>query len=76
MTRSSVTSAETSSAGVISKAKLSALVPGGAAGTVTSSSARSSSGIAAPDGVAWSMVDSGAATTNGMPAWRAARARE
>ena len=26
-------------------------------------------------GVAWSMVDSGAATRNGIPAWRAARAR-
>ena len=69
-----MTTAETSSAGVMSKARLIALVPAGAAGTVTSSSARCSIGIAVPAGVAGSMVDSGAATTNGMPAWRAARA--
>jgi hypothetical protein len=75
MTRSSVTTAETSSAGVMSNAKFSARVPAGAACPVTSSSARSSIGIAAPDGVEESSVDSGAATRNGMPAARAARAR-
>jgi hypothetical protein len=75
MSRSSVTTAEISSAGVISKARLIARVPAGAAGTVISSSGRCSSGIAAPHAVPWSMVDSGAATRNGMPAWRAARAR-
>ena len=67
--------AETSAAGVTSKARLTARVPAGAAGTVTSSSARCSIGMSAPDAVPGSMVDSGAATTNGMPAWRAARAR-
>ncbi len=70
-----MTTAETSRAGVMSNAKLSARVPAGAAGTVTSSSARRSSGIAEPAAVASSMVDSGAATRNGMPASRAARAR-
>ena len=75
MSRASVTTAETSSVGVMSKARLRALVPAGAAGTVISSSARCSSGMAAPDAVAWSIVDSGAATRNGMPASRAARAR-
>ena len=75
MTRSSVTTAETSSAGVMSNAKLRARVPGGAACPVTSSSARCSIGMAEPDGVEGSSVDSGAATRNGMPAARAARAR-
>ena len=75
MTRSSVTTAETRSAGVMSNAKFSALVPAGAACPVTSSSARISIGIAVPDGVEGSRVDSGAATRNGMPAARAARAR-
>ena len=75
MSLSSVTTAETSSAGVMSNAKLSARVPAGAPGTLTSSSARCSIGIAAPDGVEESRLDSGAATRNGMPAARAARAR-
>jgi len=43
---------------------------------VISSSARCSSGISSPLGVASSIVDSGTATTNGMPAWRAASASE
>jgi len=45
---SSVTTAVTSSAGVMSKARLTALVPAGAAGTVTSSSARCPPGPAIP----------------------------
>ena len=58
--------AVTSSAGVMSKAKLSALVPAGAAGTVISSSERCSTGMSRPVGVARSMVDSGTATRVGF----------
>jgi len=76
MILSSVTTAETSSAGVMSKAKFSALVPSGAAGTVISSARRRSSGMRSPLAVAGSIVDSGAATTNGIPARRAASASE
>ena len=52
----------------------------GALGTprnaITSAAPRSSISIAAPSGVARSTVDSGATTTNGTPAWRAASASE
>ena len=43
---------------------------------MTSSAGRCSSGIRSPRSVASSNVDSGIATTNGMPAWRAASASE
>ena len=70
-----------SDAGVTSNAGLSVRVPAGALGTpwkvITSAAPRSSISTAVPSGVARSMVDSGATTTNGTPAWRAAeRERE
>src|SRR6185312_6640341 len=69
MTRRSVTIAVTRSCGVTSKAGLTA-----SAHCVISPGPRSSMGTAAPYGVSRSMVDSGATTTNGIPAARAPRA--
>ena len=78
MVRDSVTMALTSSAGVMSKAGFQAGLPGAAirrpARLSTSSASRISIGMSAPVGVSGSMVASGAATTNGMPARRAASA--
>ena len=64
-----MTIAVTRSAGVTSNARFHAGPPAS-----TSSSARSSIVIAAPSGVSISTVDSGQATTNGMPARAAASA--
>ena len=65
--------------GVTSKAGFIARVPSGATGRslndTTSSAPRSSISISAPVGVARSIVDSGATTTNGTPACCAPRAR-
>ena len=70
----SVTSAVTSAAGVTSKAGLRTPVPGSVASTPanarTSSPSRSSISMLSPSGRSASMVEVGAATTNGMPAAR------
>ncbi len=75
----SVTSAVTSAAGVTSKAGLRVRVPGIVrscpAAARTSSGSRSSIAMSRPVGVLGSIVEVGPATTNGMPAARAASAR-
>src|SRR5262249_36936214 len=64
-----------SSAGVTSKARLSAATPSGPirrpARSVTSAGSRCSMTIDAPSAVSGSTVESGAATWNGTPWWRA-----
>src|SRR5687767_5159287 len=78
ITRRSVTIAVTRSAGVTSNARFRAPDPSGATRWVpapsTSSGERSSISMSSPLRVDRSSVDSGAATTNGMPARAAARA--
>ena len=67
-----------SRAGVTSNAGFQAPTPGGATGapeiSVISPASRSSMGIPAPDGVARSTVENGAATTKGTPCSRASTA--